>query len=664
MLKCLFLIILIANIGSTYAQPPKSYTTKKTAKGKVKKYFDQGMALNLKNENEGAIKEFEKALKQDPTFIDAQLQWAAVQYVMNHFEAAEEGFEKVLRIDPAYNTKVIYTLALSEMKLNKYKEAAVHFQQYLDTNPRNSSLLEKAQRNFRKATFMHEALANPVPFEPVNLGPNINTKEDWEYFPSLTADEKTLVFTVYKDDWEDFYMSQKVDGIWQKAKPMDDINTPLNEGAQSISADGKLLVYTGCDRKDGYGKCDLYFSEVRKGRWTKAQNMGKIINSAASEKQPTVSADGRTLYFASDRSGGQGKSDIWVSYRDKSGKWSKPENLGTPINTPLEENFPFIHQDGRTLYFASDGHPGMGRYDLFVVRKGDEDNWQEPVNLGYPINTQNDETSFIVSLDGRTAYFASDRDNKNTSASPTNQRIPTDIYSFELYSAARPLPVTYVKARVIDRLTRKNLEAEVDFVNLNDGKIYATSKTDKDGEFLICLPTGKDYALNVSKEKYTFHSEHFALSQKSSIEKPHLLEISLQPIPEMLLVNDSATITKPTILKNVFFDTGSAELREASFFELDYLKQMLTDNKGIHIRIDGHTDNIGEVDDNLKLSEQRAKAVYDYLIKAGISATRLQFKGFGESTPIADNQTEINRQKNRRTEFVIIANTMAPSKNP
>ncbi len=657
---CLIPFLLTACLA---AQPATGYTTKKTAKGKAKKHYDAAMALNMKDENEKAIKEFEKALRQDPRFIDAQLQWAALKYVMTDFKAAETGFEKVLAIDPAYNKKVIYTLGLSEMRLEKYEEAAGHFKQYLDAKPKNTSLKQKADRMWHKAAFMAKALAEPVPFQPVKLGPAINSEQRWEYFPSLTADGQTLVFTALVDGQEDFYMSQYKEGTWQKAQPINDINTPGNEGAQSISANGKLLVYTGCDRKDGYGKCDLYFSEVKNGRWTTPKNMGKTINSAASDKQPALSADGRTMYFASNRSGGQGKYDLWVTYRNIQGSWSKPKNLGATINTSFDENFPFIHQDGQTLYFASEGHPGMGKYDLFFTQSLPDHNWAKPSNLGYPINTKNHETSLIISLNGRTAYFASDRDYLQAPNTPVKPRTPTDIYQFDLYEKARPQPVTYVRATVMDAEKESYLQAKVEFIDLESGQLHAITSSDEEGSFLVCLPTGKDYALHVSKEHYAFHSENFSLHNTASIEKPYLIKIELQPISP-LAIKTKHTKAKPIILKNVFFDTGSAELRETSFIELDRLKKLLDDQPGIHIRINGHTDNVGSEQDNLLLSNQRAKAVYAYLVQKGIQPGRLEFKGFGESAPIAENDSEQGRQQNRRTEFVITANTKIPAKNP
>ena len=656
-----FLLLFLQNIIAQDLQ--KSYTTKKTATGKAKKYYDKGMEYNLKGSNNKAALEFEKALKVAPNFIDAQIQWAAMKYDMKQLPEAEQGFEKVLAIDPAYQKKVLYVLGLTEMNMKKFDEAATHFDQYIQSGAKNETLIKKAKKSLIQARFSETAYNNPVPFEPKNLGDQINTTSA-EYLPSLTADGETLVYTMRvggQNGQEDFYISKRIDGQWQKGKPLEDVNTPGNEGAQSISADGKLLVFTACERKDGYGGCDLYFSEVVNNKWTKVANMGNIINSRARETQPSLSADGKALYFSSNRKGGLGGMDIWVSYRDESGKWTTPQNIGEEINTPGHDRSPFIHADGETLYFMSNGHPGMGGHDLFFSRKkADSNTWGLPQNLGYPINTPADESTLVISLDGTTAYFASDRrlEAEKTSAQ-SGEVIGMDLYSFTLYHEARPQPITYVKAKVVDGSNQKPIRAKVEFINLDTGKMHAFSHTDNDGEFLICLPIGKDYALNVSKKQYLFHSEHFALTGASNTEDPYLLEIALQPIPKETqasaeVFDSDSTIYKPVILKNVFFDTGSAALREASYIELNRLKSLLEENPGLHIQINGHTDNVGSEEDNMLLSSNRAKAVYTFLSENGIAADRLSFKGFGESQPIDTNETPEGKQRNRRTEFLVI----------
>ncbi|MEM8906869.1 MAG: OmpA family protein [Bacteroidota bacterium] len=624
------------------------------------------MEYNMKGNNIKGIKEFEKALKERPNFIDAQIQWAALQYDSKNYLAAEKGFEKVLHIDPNYQKKVIYVLGLTEIKLKKYAEAVEHLDQYLASGAKNKVLLAKAKKTVEDVRFTAQAMENPVPFEPKSLGKLVNTANP-EYLPSLTADEATLVYTMRVRGQEDFYLSKKVDGIWQAGTPIEEINTPLNEGAQSIAVDGKFLVFTICDRRqDGYGNCDLYFSELQNNRWTPAANIGTPVNSRAWESQPSLSADGKALYFSSSRPDGKGGLDLWVSHRQEDGIWGVPQNLGEQINTGADEQSPFIHADGQTLYFMSNGHPGMGGFDLFYSRQQADGSWGTPQNLGFPINTKADESTLVVSLDGQTAYFASDRniDPEGNRTSRAEKVKGMDLYSFALYEDAQPQSVTYVKAKVFDAITQERLNAKVEFIDVNTGQVHAFSNTGVDGEFLVCLPLGKDYALNVSKKKYFFHSEHFALTNRAALDDPFELDIALQAIPEAPQANAEAPgITpgmeaKPIILRNVFFDTGSADLRESSFIELNRLKNLLEEHPEMHIQINGHTDNVGSEADNLVLSENRAKAVSHFLVQQGIAASRLSHKGFGESQPIESNDSSAGRQVNRRTEFVVLGKSM------
>ncbi len=654
--------VLFCLATGALAQPGVSYVTKKTIKAKTKKYFDKARKASKASDNEAALKYLGKALKSEPQFIDAHLLTGMIHYDMDAYLKAETAFEAAIELDPMYIRKVLYTLGITEWKLGKFEEAAEHFAAYLKVEKKNEVLLKKAKRYQENALFAAQAIKNPVPFKPKSLGPNINTTNA-EYLPSFTADGELLIYTSRVRGQEDFYMSSNIDGVWQKGKPMQEINTPNNEGAQSISADGRFMVFTACNRKDGYGSCDLYFSEVRDGRWTPPANIGSPINSKGWESQPSISANGQAIYFTSSRSGGVGGKDIWVSHRKSSGKWSAPENLGSAVNTKMDDQSPFIHADNQTLYFMSKGHPGMGEYDLFLAKRGEDQQWSKPQNLGYPINTKSSEGALVVSRDGKTAYFASDRKLdvvEDSSFDNGKSGAETDIYSFVLHEAARPNPVTYVKAVVFDAITKKKLRAQVDFVELASEQNYASSTTDLSGEFLVCLPLGKDYALNVSKEKYLFHSENFALEKASDTDAVFLLEIYLQPIPTV--ASSSATPAekklltevKPIILKNVFFETAKADLRPVSITELTRLKKLLEENPDLKIRINGHTDNVGSDVDNLSLSENRAKAVYTYLVQEGIAADRLSYKGYGETIPIDTNDTEEGRQRNRRTEFVIV----------
>jgi len=555
---------------------------------------------------------------------------------------------------------------LTEANLDKHDEAIEHLELFLASNPKSEILIKKATQYIGKFKFAATATSNPVPFKPKSVSDNINSANA-EYLPALTADGETMIFTRRVRGQEDFYVSSKKDGKWNLGIPLLDINDPVNnEGAQSISADGKFLVFTACNRRDGYGSCDLYYSEIRNGKWTPPANIGAPINTRGWESQPTISGNGNILMYASNRQGGKGGYDIWMSKRKPNGSWGKPENLGANINTAAQEQTPFLHPDMQTLYFMSDGHPGMGGTDMFFARKQKDGTWGKPENLGYPINTEGHEGALIVSLDGKTAYFATDRKYdaftgesilKNTATGKE-----TDIYYFDLYEAARPQAITYVKATVSDAETNKKLIANVEIVDLAMQKTFTTSITDMDGEFLICMPVGANYALNVNKEKYLFHSENFALNQSATLEKPYVMNIALQPIKEVATTSPSKPTTssevppksKPIILKNVFFETGSAELQNVSVTELNRLKTLLVENENLKIQINGHTDNVGTEDANKSLSTNRAKSVYDWLIQNGINSNRLQYEGFGESVPIDTNDTNEGKQNNRRTEFVVL----------
>ncbi|MGE3824631.1 MAG: OmpA family protein, partial [Bacteroidia bacterium] len=298
----------------------------------------------------------------------------------------------------------------------------------------------------------------------------------------------------------------------------------------------------------------------------------------------------------------------------------------------------FIHPDNQTLYFSSDGHVGMGRKDIYYSRKDALGNWQKPVNLGYPINTWNNDDSFIVGASGKIAYFASDRKGGFGSL---------DLYSFELYESARPTMVTYVKGSVFASDTKKPLVAKFELIDLETNKVVVESSSNSEkGEFLVSLPVNKNYALNVSKEGYLFYSENFSLKDIKDITKPYQLNVGLQPVKT----------GEKVILKNIFFETNSFQLKEESTAELQKLLGLLQKNKNLKIEIGGHTDNVGDDKSNQLLSENRAKSVYEYLTTNGIPAERLSYKGFGETAPLATNDTEEGRAENRRTEFTVLGN--------
>jgi outer membrane protein OmpA-like peptidoglycan-associated protein len=409
----------------------------------------------------------------------------------------------------------------------------------------------------------------------------------------------------------------------------------MNEGAQNISQDGQWLIFTGCNFPNGFGSCDLYISYLDKNGWSTPENLGRTINTEFWESAPSLSPDKRDLYFASNRPGGYGGNDIYVSHYLANGRWSQPENLGPEINTIGDESTPFIHADNQSLYFTSSGHLGYGNNDLFVSRKDSNGKWGRPENLGYPINTIEDEGSMVISADGKTAYYASDR---------ADSRGKLDLYTFQLRDDIKPARTLWIKGKVFDIKTRKGLPSAVELTELQTGQVISKVQTDETGNYFITLPVGKDYAFNVNRKGYLFFSENFPLSQKQP-DSTYNIDIPLQPIEANAMV----------ILKNIFFDVNKYNLKSESQAELDQVVQLMKENSTLKIEISGHTDNIGKPIDNLKLSGNRAKSVVSYLAAKGIDAKRLLFTGNGDTKPIADNKTEEGRAKNRRTELKVVS---------
>lgn len=495
-------------------------------------------------DNKKAVAEFEKGQ----------------QLLDGNAKKAFEHFNKALKAEPTF-AEVHLTMAAWYLDHDSLDQAESHLKTFLHTDKgKHKRWGAGAEHDLKCIAFRREALANPVPFTPENLGSGVNSPDD-EYLPTLTADGQTLIFTRYNRPAmaEDFCQSRKRDGQWGKAVRMaEPLNSEENEGAGCISQDGRILYFTACGRKDGMGRCDLYISYRKEGGWSQPQNLGPAVNTGGWESQPCLSIDGQTLYFVSDRKDGLGGMDIWRSTLVE-GQWSKPVNMGPGINTKGDEKSPFISFDNNTLYFSSNGHIGMGGLDLFMCRRTDDTSWSEPQNLGYPINTQGDESSLIVSPDGSTAFFSSDK---------FGGQGGLDLYSFALPEQVRPEPVEY---------------------------------------------------------------------------KEEITEVA----PE-LEVGESIT------LKNVFFQTGKYTLLDVSIVELDKVVEMMQKHPNMRIELGGHTDNVGRPEANQKLSEQRAKAVYDYLVKKGISADRLTYKGYGQTEPVADNTTPEGRRQNRRTVFTIL----------
>ena len=501
-----------------------------------------------------------------------------------------------------------------------------------------------AQKGIKEADFRQYAIANPVPFSPTNMGTMINTMFD-EYLPALTADEQTIIITrkeprkatttANTPEEEDFYIATKDNnGNWTMAQRVDEpLNSNDNEGAQCISQDGRFIVFTICG-EGGMGSCDLYWSKKVGNRWSKPRNLGAAVNSRYWDSQPSFSIDGKTLYFTSNRPGGKGGKDIWKTTLKANGQWGKAVNMGDSINTPQDETCPFIHYDDQTLYFASNGHIGMGGFDIFYSRKLNDTTWSMPTNIGYPINTSGEEMNLIVGAGGKMAIFSSDK---------LEGYGGQDLYTFELYPEAQPVATTYMKGRVFDEKSKQPLAADFRIIDLeNENEVVSATADPVTGSFLISLPVNKNYALNVSMDGYLFHSENIELLSGTP-EEPFLKNVGMKKL----------SVGESVVLKNVFFETNKYDLKDESRVELMKLHSFMQNNPAVSIEISGHTDNVGNDNDNQTLSENRAQAIYNFLIENGIEADRLSYKGYGETQPIDTNDTEEGRANNRRSEFKI-----------
>jgi outer membrane protein OmpA-like peptidoglycan-associated protein len=587
-----------------------------------------------------AILALKQAIAIDPTFVDAYLSLAGMYGQLKSYPEAIGYYEKARSIDSSYFLDFNLPYSIDLAGVGNFSGAMDAVDKFLTISNLNETSRKAGE--YRKTCYrfaLNYALDKKITdykFEPTNLGDSVNTEVS-EYYPTVTIDGKKLIFTRRVNHInEDFYESDRVDGHWSQAKSLPgNINTNMNEGAQNISQDGQWLIFTGCNFPDGLGSCDLYISYLTPDGWSTPENLGETINTESWESAPSLSPDKRDLYFTSNRPGGYGGNDIYISHRMPNGQWTAPENLGPEINTAGNESAPFIHADNQSLYFTSNGHPGYGGDDLFVSRKGPKGVWGKPENLGYPINTIENEGSLVVAADGKTAYYASDR---------ADSRGGLDIYTFELRSDVRPAQTLWVQGKVFDKSTRKGLPSSVELTDLATKELVSKLQTDETGNYLITLPKGKDYAFHVNRRGYMLFSENFSLSLQQG-DTAYNMDIPLQPIEANAV----------TVLKNIFYDPNRYELKPQSLAELDEVVQFMKDNPTIKIQINGHTDNSGKPADNIILSENRARSVISYLVAKGIVNTRLSFKGWGETQPIADNGSAQGRAQNRRTELKIVS---------
>jgi len=515
-------------------------------------------------------------------------------------------------------------------------------------NEKDEEVLSDIARQIKMCRNAQELTQNPIKAIITNLGGNINGPEA-DFGPVITADESMLIFTSRRsgstgslvDDnglfFEDIYVSYNSAGEWSGVSPIDtNINSANHEATIGVSADGQTLFIYKDDKGDG----NIYSSRLEGAVWSVPSLLGSDINTKAWETHAVINAEGNTIYFVSDREGGIGGRDLYQAVKLPNGEWSLAKNMGTQINTPFDEDAPFIHPDGRQLYFSSNGHKSMGGFDIFSSELSEENKWSRPVNIGYPINTTDDDIFYITSTDGKRAYYSS--------AKPGGFG-EKDIYMISLPEAEEK-NLTVLTGVVADQFGNVPGFAEIIVTDNESGELMGIyNPNTKTGKYLIILPKGRNYNISYEADGHLHHSENFLVPDNSSYA-----EIS-RPI-ELETIRVGGTI----VLNNIFFEFNKTTIKKESTPELDRLYKLMSNMKNLVIEISGHTDSKGGHDLNMELSQGRAEAIVEVLVKRGIEKERMVAKGYGETKPVANNldsegnEDEEGMALNRRVELKIL----------
>jgi outer membrane protein OmpA-like peptidoglycan-associated protein len=633
--------IVLLLLCSTVAFSQPQTTTKSK---KAYELYVQADNFRVRGQFAEAINLLNQALDKDDKFVEAYFRLGVTYANMKEHPKAIATYEKGLALtnDLRFQKQFWYELGELYLLTGDYEKAMKVLSAFVNTEKQSKPRVDRATVLFRSAEF---ALKNKNDASAYHQRPLSDTVNRFvlQYFPALTADQKQLIFTRREsndpNDTEDLVVSKKDErGRWTAPVSISkNINTRLNEGTCTISADGRKLIFTSCAGRDGIGSCDLYESHKIGDDWTVPTNLGRNVNSNDYESQPSLSADGRTLYFVSGRREGLGRYDIWVSTLGEDGRWTKAVNAGKGVNSQFDEMSPFIHANNRTLFFASNGLPGFGGYDIFYVEK-DSASWSAPKNFGAPLNDHDDQYSLFITADGKKGYYTHEEDLPNGHSRSKIYEIDIPAENQMKYRS------NYVRGIIRDKDDQHPLAAKVELINIGSNAIESLVESDSvNGEYLMVLTQGANYALYINKVGYLFKSYNFNYSEVRDFQ-PIVVNIDLEKVKEGSVA----------VLNNIFFDVDKYDLQDRSTPELQKIVRFLNENPSIRVQISGHTDNSGAADYNRQLSEKRALSVYNYLIKSGIDKKRLTTKGFGPDKPVATNDTDEGRQQNRRIEFRIV----------
>lgn len=623
-------MLLAFCISTGYTQG--SYTPPKIS-ARYEKALEDAILRAKGGQADEAITEIQSIIGKNPTWTKPRQELSKIYYETGKKDAAIEQLELSLAIDTASQLQELFTLGRLYEGANEPEKAIHCYVAVIKNGSNEKTLVDRAIQNkealeAKSDLWTSEETITFRPFDEDINTPNHESLGRW------TMDGQQIVFTRYVNGQEDLFFASfdTSAGLWQINEFA--YNSPQHEGACALSPDDNYLIFTSCDLYDSQGGCDLYLSFKHEGNWTKPTNMGPAFNNAAYDGQPSFGLDGLSLYFSSSRPGGFGGRDIWYVYQISAGKWSRPVNAGPAINTPDNEKTPFVHFDGQSIYFMRDGKEGLGGDDIYMSRKDLTGKWQKAFNLGAPINTGGDEGALTLHPDGRRAIITRmTEENKN------------DLFEFDLPEKFRSNQLQALRATITDQVTQKPVYARLEIFEISQNDTIRMSQwADQAGKISAMTQKNTHYGLLVESEGYLMYSA----SLEPDTSEVRNVDIQLIPL--------AGAENKVIVLQNIFFESGSSKLLSTSDTELNKLVWSLRNNKTMHIEISGHTDNVGDTVANQKLSEERAKSVYEYLIARGVASERLSFKGFGETKPIADNHTDAGRQANRRTEFRVIAN--------
>ena len=599
---------------------------------------------NLPHYSFREVKDLLSEIETDGEFAEVYDMYSLIYWLKEDVIQSKFYAQKTLKLCPDKFSTSNYILGILNFNQRNY-QSSVDFLQKSISIGLKYRFKENANATLESAIVLSQIMNDTVPYNP-EIVEGISTEAD-EYLPLISPDQEIVLYTrrgisnefgVIDKKSEDFVFSEgSLEDSFNDGEDMPfPFNQNNNEGGASITIDNKVLFFTICSKfSSSYNNCDIYYVEKEDSLWTDLKPLRSVNNPKSWESQPSVSADGNSLIFASDRRGGHGGIDLYIVKKDEFGYWGVPQNMGEVINSNLNEKSPFFHIDGETMYFASQQFPSLGGYDIFISKKGEDGEWKSPKNIGFPINTVHDELGMFVTTDGETAYFCS---NKLEGIGGW------DLYSFNLHDKAKPKRVLFLKGDITNSdgvmvdsvsLELKNITTnEVTQISVNGGKYVSA----------VTLEESDDVLITFNKEGYAFNS-HYISSTDEEFSGPAKMDVNIDKI-------ESGNTFK---LNNIFFETDSFNITSLStrstLIEFsNYLKR----NKNLELLISGHTDNVGNKDDNQILSENRAQSVYNFLVENGISEDRLTYKGFGESDPISDNSTSVGRSKNRRTECTII----------